>query len=29
MIGLAFYIGARVTAKARAGKVLVSSAVKI
>ena len=28
MIGLAFHIGARVAAKARAGEVLVSSAVK-
>ena len=28
MIGLAFHIGARVAAKARAGEVLVSSAVR-
>ncbi len=28
MIGLAFHIGARVAAKARAGEILVSSAVK-
>lgn len=28
VIGLAFHIGARVAAKARAGEVLVSSAVK-
>ena len=28
LVGLAFHIGARVAAKARAGEVLVSSAVK-
>jgi class 3 adenylate cyclase len=28
VVGLAFHIGARVAAKARAGEVLVSSAVK-
>ena len=28
MFGLAFHIGARVAAKARAGEILVSSAVK-
>jgi class 3 adenylate cyclase len=28
MVGLAFHVGARVAAKARAGEVLVSSAVK-